>query len=160
MVKPKLKLLEVSTLDDLEDTAKLARKIATMVTSRQVIGLQGDMGSGKTHFVKAMASALGIKSEETNSPTFAIHQQYSIAGSMLHHFDLFRLESVDDIESSGFWDIFYEENVLIMIEWIDRIHENQLPQNFAYLRLDWEIHKDGRRKVTLWQRLGASSKMK
>lgn len=148
MVKNKLKMVESRVLKNLEETRILAKDIATRSNGRLVIGLQGDMGSGKTHFVKALGEELGVAISDVNSPTFAVHQQYSGNKITIHHIDLFRLESEDEIETSGFWDLFYEENVVIAVEWIDRIAENQIPENFSYIRLQWEILENGDRKVT------------
>jgi tRNA threonylcarbamoyladenosine biosynthesis protein TsaE len=140
---------ESRVLKTLEDTAALAKDLAVQLKHRQIIGLQGDMGSGKTHFVKALAEQLGLDGRSANSPTFAIHQEYRNQEVTLHHIDLFRLESEDEIESSGFWDLFYEENVVIAVEWIDRIDQRQIPEHFSYLRMDWQVVSDGTRQVLL-----------
>ena len=102
----KLQVMESRVLYSLDDTKKLAMEIVQKIGSRQVIGLQGEMGSGKTHFVKALAEALGLNGQSTSSPTFAIHHQYQNELITLHHLDLFRLESAEEIESSGFGIFF------------------------------------------------------
>lgn len=149
MSDQRVQSIEQRVLMGLEDTSLLARDLLPQLTHRQVIGLQGDMGAGKTHFVKALARELGVSEEQINSPSFAIHQQYLAGDLTIHHLDLFRLETVDEIESSGLWDLFYDDNVIIIIEWIDRISEQYIPQHFSYLRLDWQVLGDGRRRVDI-----------
>jgi tRNA threonylcarbamoyladenosine biosynthesis protein TsaE len=144
------RLKEVRRLKSLEDTKALAAELVPLLQSRQLIGLQGAMASGKTHFVKALAEALGLDSQNANSPTFAIHQQYENEKLILHHLDLFRLETEEEIESSGFWDLFYEDQVIIAVEWIDRVSEEQIPQHFSYLRLDWALDTNGDRLVSIF----------
>ncbi len=152
MEKSKLQTVTTKTLKSLEDTRALSKEIAKHSNGHLVLGLQGEMGSGKTHFVRALAHELGAVISEVNSPTFAVHQQYSGKDLTIHHIDLFRLESEEEIESSGFWDLFYETNVLIAVEWIDRIAENQIPENFSYMHLRWEILPNGDRSVTIKKR--------
>ncbi|MEY4616495.1 MAG: hypothetical protein RJB66_1455 [Pseudomonadota bacterium] len=148
MANARLKMLFTKDLKSLEDTQSLAKEILTLIkSSRNLIGLQGDMGSGKTHFVKALAQELGMSSQDANSPSYAIHQQYESTHWVLHHLDLFRLQTEEEIESSGFWDLFYEDQVIMAVEWIDRIDDSQIPQNFFYLRLDWQVLPDGTRRV-------------
>ena len=145
-----LRVLETRILKTLEDTQQLAHDIVSRWHgTRLVIGLQGEMGTGKTHFVKALVKELGLSAETANSPSYAIHQQYEGKNVVIHHLDLFRLQTDEDIESSGFWDLFYEDNVILAVEWIDRIDEAMIPQNFWYLRMDWQLLTDGSRQVTL-----------
>jgi tRNA threonylcarbamoyladenosine biosynthesis protein TsaE len=156
MTIKKGKLLETITLNSLEDTRVLAGRIAQKWQQspqhRWVLGLQGEMGSGKTYFVKALAEAFGFKADEANSPTFAIHQQYENQNLTLHHLDLFRLTTEEELESSGFWDLFYEDQVLIAVEWIDRVGDHQLPENFVYQRMEWEVLDSGQRRVQIFAR--------
>lgn len=145
-----LRVLETRILKTLDDTQQLAKDLKLhWHGTRLLIGLQGEMGSGKTHFVKALAEELGANPQEANSPSYAIHQQYDGETMILHHLDLFRLQTEEEIESSGFWDLFYEDNVIIAVEWVDRINDALIPQNFWYLRMDWEVLPDGQRRVTL-----------
>jgi tRNA threonylcarbamoyladenosine biosynthesis protein TsaE len=149
MADCKLQMVETRVLKSLDDTRALAKEIAKRSNGRLVLGLQGEMGSGKTHFVKALAEELGAVVSEVSSPTFAVHQQYTGREVTIHHIDLFRLESEEEVESSGFWDLFYETDVILAVEWIDRIAETQIPENFSYVRLQWEILDNGDRKVTV-----------
>ena len=79
-----------------------------------VILLYGEMGAGKTHFVKGIALALGI-TQVVTSPTFALVNEYK----GLSHFDLFRINSIDDLYAIGFYD--YIGNGIIAIEWSENV---------------------------------------
>lgn len=150
-IKP-LKFIESRQLNNLEDTETLAKEIAQQLKPKQVIGLQGKMGSGKTHFVKALTRHLGCHESEVNSPTYAIHHEYMGDHFSLHHIDLYRLETEEDVENSGFWDLFYEEKSIIAVEWIDRIPESAIPQTHSYLRMEWQYTENGGRFVKLFTR--------
>lgn len=147
-----LKFLESRQLNSLEDTDALAKEIAQQLKPKSVLGLQGEMGSGKTHFVRVLARYLGCHASEANSPTYAIHQEYVSAKCSLHHLDLYRLETEEEIESSGFWDLFYDEDSIIVVEWIDRISDSTIPQTHSYLRMEWEHTGNGGRIVKLFTR--------
>lgn len=146
-----LRQIKKVKIQSLQQTDELAVEICKHFKGKLVIGLQGEVGAGKTHFVKALAGAMGFDSSSANSPSFAIIQEYKCPEAVIQHVDLYRLETVDEIESSGFWDLFYEENVIIAVEWIDRIEENQIPETFNYIRLDWRVI-GSEREVTIFTR--------
>lgn len=156
----KMELIETIDLDGLDATRNWIKTLIPKLSSRHVLGLQGTLGSGKTHFVKNLAELLGFETTDTNSPTFALHHQYQAKAvtkdenlnlPTLHHWDLYRLESEDEVESSGLWDLFYETKAIIAIEWIDRIKEDHIPLNYSYWRIEWEILKNEKRRVSLFQ---------
>jgi len=90
-----------------------------------VIGLIGPLGAGKTVFAKGLASGLGIEPAAVSSPTFVIAQQYLIPEGaaprphVLHHVDLYRLESEDELDAMGFADLFVS-GAVVAVEWADR----------------------------------------
>ena len=86
-----------------------------------VVGLVGPLGAGKTVFVKGLAEGLGVDARLVSSPTFVIAQQYPLLEGprVLHHLDFYRLESVEDLDSIGFDDLFGRGGVLA-VEWADR----------------------------------------
>mgnify|MGYP001381218885 CR=1 FL=1 len=130
-------MTERREIQSLEDLRNLAQEIASQRGSRLLLLLEGPMGAGKTQFTRFLVEALG--SGETASPSFAIHHNYASAQTSIDHFDLFRLESVDDLESTGFWDFFRAKEGVIVIEWADRLDEfgiaDQLPFPGAWLRI-------------------------
>ena len=106
-----------------EDTMELAENIESEKFPGMIICLDGELGSGKTLFVKGFAKSLGID-ENITSPTFNIVKEYQTGELPLYHMDVYRLENDD--ESIGFDDYFKSEGVCI-IEWAELI-ENSLPE--------------------------------
>lgn len=97
-----------------EETAAFAKDLASRLKKGDCICLEGPMGAGKTTFTQALAQGLGIQDYVT-SPTFTLVREYQ--GRLpLYHFDLFRLEDIDELDFLGFDDYFYGEGVSV-IEW-------------------------------------------
>lgn len=95
-------------------------------SSPKLIFLRGEMGSGKTTFVTKAADVLGAP--DAASPSFALHTRYEGVRGTIDHFDLDRLESADDLESTGFWDTISEARSssgshFVMIEWAKRLDD-------------------------------------
>lgn len=111
------------TSKDEMDTLELAQNIESEKFPNMVICLNGELGSGKTVFVKGFANALGIN-ETITSPTFTIVKEYDEGELPLYHMDVYRLENGQD--NIGITDYFSKGGVTI-IEWSDLI-ENELPE--------------------------------
>ena len=106
-------------------------ELLPLLPGKTILLLNGEVGAGKTTSVQAMADILGLK--DVQSPSFAIHLRYENSqGKSLDHVDLYRLKDDDDLESSGFWDLFSQKESLIVIEWASRL-------NLEYLPLNWEV---------------------
>ena len=86
-----------------EDTARISAEIATQLRAGDIILYEGDMGAGKTTFTKGLAAALGI-TDPVTSPTFALVNEYTEGRLPLFHFDLYRIDSYDDLYAIGFLD--------------------------------------------------------
>lgn len=117
------------TSRSVDDTLELAQNIESEKFPGMVICLNGDLGSGKTVFVKGFASALGIQDNIT-SPTFTIVKEYLNGEMPLYHMDVYR---IDDNKDFGVEDYFQKQGVCI-IEWSEMI-EDRLPSE----RLDITI---------------------
>lgn len=102
------------------DTMELAQNIESEKFPNMVICLDGELGSGKTVFVKGFASALGI-TDNITSPTFNLIKEYDTGELPLYHMDMYRLE--DDASSIGVDEYFIKGGVTI-IEWADLIEES------------------------------------
>ena len=101
----------------------------------------GDLGAGKTCFVKGLANGLNDVPEiEVTSPTFTILQAYEGAVP-LYHFDAYRLEGIEDLGNIGFEDYVYGQGVSV-IEWVDKIRE-ALPEE--HLLIEIELKADENR---------------
>jgi tRNA threonylcarbamoyladenosine biosynthesis protein TsaE len=110
-----------------DKTVALGREFAAHLKSGDVIGLKGDLGSGKTQFVKGICSYFGID-DDVNSPTFIIANQYQgtnpAGGEMIkiNHLDLYRLKKASDIESLGM-DNYFDGESITLIEWSEMMEE-------------------------------------
>lgn len=115
--KPEAQRCGERTVRSLAETADLARELLPLMLGAGTVSLEGPLGAGKTHFVKAAASALGINAEVT-SPTFTLLHSYGGGTHPLHHSDWYRLESPDEALALGLEE--YAGEGLLMIEWGDK----------------------------------------
>ncbi|MEK7650814.1 MAG: tRNA (adenosine(37)-N6)-threonylcarbamoyltransferase complex ATPase subunit type 1 TsaE [Patescibacteria group bacterium] len=113
----------------LEETRELARDFLASLnannTSATVVGLSGDLGSGKTAFTQALARELGI-SEPITSPTFVLEKIYKLENQKfgkLIHVDAYRLEGGAELLKLGFAELLQDKSNLIIIEWVERVRE-------------------------------------
>jgi len=114
-----------------------------------VIGLYGELGAGKTTFVKAVANAFGVM-EMVNSPTFVIEKIYKLDQELfeyLIHIDAYRIESPSELEVLGWHDIVSNPKNIIFIEWADKV-ETLLPADAK--RIKFEIVDEHKRKIYLY----------
>ncbi len=104
-----------------------------------VIGLEGDLGSGKTTFVQGIAKGLGIKGKIT-SPTFVIMKKYDF----LYHIDCYRIKSKDLLELD-FKEIIKQSGNIVVIEWAERI-KKVLPKDVIWMKFEY-LDKDKRKII-------------
>lgn len=117
------------TTNSPNETEALAERIAAGLHGGEVIAFTGGMGVGKTAFTRGLAVGLGA-GDVASSPTFAIVNEYE--GRMtLEHFDMYRVETWDDLYSTGFFDYLDTDRVLA-IEWSENI-EGALPEDTIYV---------------------------
>ncbi|MBI1849223.1 MAG: tRNA (adenosine(37)-N6)-threonylcarbamoyltransferase complex ATPase subunit type 1 TsaE [Planctomycetes bacterium] len=128
-----------------EETESLARRIGERCTGGEVLALFGELGAGKTQFVKGLARGLGIDPTHVTSPTFVVHQRHGGKFLRLEHVDAYRLTKPSDWESLGS-DSLFENRSVLAIEWADHIGA-ALPVD----RLDVTIEPQpgGSRRITL-----------
>jgi len=126
------------------DTIALGKKIGQKLKPGDVVALIGNLGAGKTVFTKGIAAGLGVKAAKyVNSPTFVLIKQYK--GKLpLYHFDLYRVDSQEQVKEIGYEEYFYGDGVTV-VEWADKI-EDLLPAK--YLRVEFNIKGRDRRKIT------------
>ena len=108
------------------ETEALASRLAAGLRGPVVVALFGGLGMGKTAFTRGLAKGLGIDAE-VSSPTFALVHEYHGGARTLYHFDMYRVESWDDLYATGFFD-FYETGGILAVEWSENI-ENALPEH-------------------------------
>lgn len=116
-----------------EETAALASLVAQRVHEGTVICLDGDLGAGKTLFVQSFANTLGVTGEVT-SPTFSLMNVYE-GVCRIYHFDLYRLESEEELEDIGFYEYTDEPEDIVLIEWASKFPE-ALPEDYLEVRID------------------------
>ncbi len=126
-----------------EDTMELAQNIESEKFPNMVICLKGELGSGKTVFVKGFASSLGIE-ENITSPTFTLVKEYQTGEMPLYHMDVYRLEDGDD-GTVGLTDYFNKGGITI-IEWSDIIKDS-LPEE--RLEIKFKVIDEETRVLTL-----------
>jgi len=103
------------------ETEEIAAQFARHLSGGEVIFLEGEMGAGKTAFVRGLARGLGAEENTVASPTFVIQTTYPCAsGRLLHHADLYRLASEVGAEDVGLFDLPAERDILA-IEWAERL---------------------------------------
>ena len=106
---------------DETETKKFATDVAQTLKKGDVIALVGDLGTGKTMLSKYIAEALGI-TETITSPTFTIVQEYHSGRLPLYHFDVYRVDDIEEMYRIGYEEYFYGEGVCI-VEWADIVEE-------------------------------------
>jgi len=137
-------VFEVNSADE---TLKLGVEFANNAKPGTVIALIGDLGVGKTVFTKGIAKGLGI-TENVTSPTFTILESYYGGKMPLHHFDVYRIGDVEEMEEVGFDDCVYSEGITI-IEWAGIIEEI-IPKGTYVVNIAKDLSKgNDYRKITI-----------
>ncbi len=145
------------------ETENLAKQWLGDIDTKEeavVVALNGQLGSGKTTFVQAVARSLGVK-ENITSPTFVIMKKYSLWGKEsinkhtdkisvghfknLIHIDAYRLESGDELKVLDFEEIVADPRNLVLIEWADNVKDG-LPTNLK--KIDFEYVSENERKIS------------
>lgn len=107
--------------DSPEQTERLANELADCLCIGLTLALNGELGSGKTTFVRSLCGSLGVDTDFVNSPTFVLLQQYTDGRFPVAHFDTYRLGDVDEFLAIGGEDFLYSTDYLCLIEWAERI---------------------------------------
>ena len=115
-----MQLQFVTTVNDEKGTEDLAIKFAKGIRNGQVIVLNGNLGSGKTFFIKKILQHFGIN--YVNSPSFAIVNEYE-GNIKAFHFDFYRLKNINELYDIGWQDYLNDDEAVIFIEWGELINE-------------------------------------
>lgn len=132
----------IGQTDTPEETKRLAEKLAVCLHPGDVVLLNGDLGAGKTQFVQGVAQGLGMDDQVT-SPTFNILLSYENDVTELHHFDLYRLETEEELDDIGYYEVL-EDGGVSFVEWAEKFPE-AVPDD--YLQLTFTIGPDGVRTI-------------
>ena len=130
-----------------EETFRFGQMLGEKLVSGAVICLDGDLGVGKTVFVKGVAKGLGI-TEPVCSPTFTILQEYKEGRIPLYHFDVYRIEDPEEMYEIGFEEYLYGDGVCL-IEWASVVSE-LLPADATHITIEKDTEKGlSYRKITI-----------
>ncbi len=129
-------------IHSLEDIKRAASEFVALIGERRIFAFYGNMGAGKTTFIKAICEELGV-TDAVSSPTFAIVNEYDSNMGSIYHFDFYRIKRSTEVLDLGFEDYAYSGNLCLM-EWPELIEEF-LPEETIEVRIE-EI-EDGKRRV-------------
>jgi len=102
-----------------QETAAVGRGLAAALSAGDVVLLVGDLGAGKTAFVRGLAEGLGVPASEVSSPTFTLVQEYRSGRLPLFHVDLYRLNDAREVDDLGLDEI--AEDGVLAIEWAEKL---------------------------------------
>jgi tRNA threonylcarbamoyladenosine biosynthesis protein TsaE len=122
------------TIENTENIRKSAAEFITYMNGKKVFAFEGNMGAGKTTFIKAVCEELGVE-DVINSPTFSIINEYrsSITGELIYHFDFYRINKISEAQEIGVDDYFYS-GALCFIEWPEKI-KKLLPDHTVFVNI-------------------------
>ncbi len=101
-----------------EETVALGRKLAPTLKSARMVILRGDLGAGKTTLVKGIAEGLQAASQDdVTSPTFTLIHEFRGPDVNLFHVDLYRVDTLRELDTLGLDELFTEDNNLVLLEW-------------------------------------------
>lgn len=129
-----------------ENTIKLGERVAKQLKKGDIVALSGDLGTGKTAFVKGLAQGFGID-EYITSPTFTLVHSYKGSGFNLHHFDVYRVSDEDELFEIGFEEYLYEEDICV-IEWADLI-PNLIPSHSIWIYFERTVNGTDKRRIKI-----------
>ena len=130
------------TISSLESIREAAREFIQHIGEHRVFAFYGEMGAGKTTFIKAICEELGVEDVIT-SPTFAIVNEYTSNDGPIYHFDFYRIKKIEEVYDMGFEDYFYS-GALCFIEWPELIEE-VLPEDAVKVNIT--ENADGSRTI-------------
>ena len=138
-----MRTIKIESLDTIRQAAK---EFIAGMDDRTVFAFRGNMGAGKTTFIKAICEELGVE-DVINSPTFAIINEYRSAttGELIYHFDCYRLDKIEEAYDLGAED-YFASGALCFIEWPDKIEE-LLPYDCVNVHI--AETENGARSITL-----------
>lgn len=138
--------MKTLTIPSLDALPQAAREFINSLGDRTVVTFKGEMGAGKTTFINELCRQLGVETDATSSPTFALVNEYrsDTTAELIYHFDLYRLEDLDEAMDMGIED-YLDCGALCLIEWPDVI-DPILPTDVVEAALT--VNPDGSRTIT------------
>jgi len=138
-------LTRTITTTSTDETFSLGERLGLVLEPHDFVGLDGQLGAGKTLFSRGVASGAGVPLEDVSSPTYSIVQTY--AGRLtLHHADLYRLATEADLFATGYFDLL-ESDAVMLVEWVSQV-PGALPDDALSLRLEVPTPDSRRFEIT------------
>ncbi|WP_421871384.1 tRNA (adenosine(37)-N6)-threonylcarbamoyltransferase complex ATPase subunit type 1 TsaE [Marinoscillum sp.] len=133
------------TVDDENELPAVAQEILPLLSEHEIVCFQGEMGAGKTTFIKVLCEELGVV-DSMSSPTFSIVNEYrDEEDNPIYHFDFYRVEKLEEALDIGVEEYFYSGD-LCLIEWPDMI-KPLIPEN--HLEISIKLVGDNSREITI-----------
>ena len=126
-----------------KETKKIAKQIAEKMDKTGIIVLNGELGAGKTKFTEGFLSYFGLE-KEISSPTFNIVNEYNTLNHNIYHFDVYRLEDIDEFYAIGGEEYF--EKGICLIEW-GEIIKDVLPKEYIHITFKKDINDEKKRII-------------
>jgi len=131
-----MQLKEV-TSESQKETMQLGARLAKLLKPGDIVCLYGDLGTGKTTFVKGMAKGLKISETEVHSPTFVLMNLYE-GRVPLFHFDFYRLDDIQQIGMIGYDEFLYDDGIAV-VEWAEKL-KSLTPKEYLHIQLKHQNH--------------------
>ena len=131
--------------ESVEDTERIVAELSSLMKKGDFYAMYGDLGAGKTAFVRGFVGALG-GAEKVKSPTYAIVNVYRTEKMTVNHFDMYRIKGEEDLESCGFYD--YLESGVTICEWSENI-PFALPEEYTRIEITKIPEKENARKIVI-----------
>lgn len=129
-----------------EQTIALGERIGARLTGGDIIAYSGGLGAGKTTLTRGISVGMGL-GDHVTSPTFALVNEYRGRDINLYHFDMYRITSAMDLETTGFYD-YMDSDSVIAVEWSENIAD-ELPDNAIYIDIRRTDDCDSEREITI-----------
>lgn len=137
-------------MSDLRDLKNAVLEVKKIIQDNSIILMSGDLSAGKTTFVSAFVESYGI--HIVQSPTYAIHQRYQNQSITIDHFDLYRLNNEEELDSTGFYDLLSSPSNFKFIEWPQRLQINSLPIQYKIYLIELNLDEHGLRTLKLYEK--------
>jgi tRNA threonylcarbamoyladenosine biosynthesis protein TsaE len=129
-----LQTVDTITSNSPEATMRIGAQVATELRGGEILALCGDLGAGKTHFVKGIVLGLGGEPQDVTSPTFTLVHEYQACRLPVFHFDFYRLEAESELRNIG-WDDYLREDGVLLIEWAERFPD-AFPKGTRFIQFE------------------------
>ena len=139
-----MKTIEINSTSP-NTTIEIAKKLASYLNNKDIVILTGELGAGKTKFVEGFLSYFNLQ-DEISSPTFNIVNEYTTPKHNIYHFDVYRLEDIDEFYAIGGEEYF--EKGICLIEW-GEIIQDALPNDYIKISFEKDLNDENIRHINV-----------